>query len=181
MGLKDAVSARSIRLAAVMTTVAAASAVVLVPATAAKADTCSLRTVGPDAIAYQYSGYKGTLFTSGGVAPYSYVLVTDSLPPPGLGMNEKGVISGVPLGSGVPLQTASPATFDVQVVDSSPTPCTTVIQAQLTVYPNSDIPSTDRLVQLAENLGEYGPECVLSAVNSVTGGGPPDPNCIGLI
>jgi hypothetical protein len=174
--LKGVVATRLVRLAAVMAITAAASAVVLVPATAANADTCSLQVGGPTpGGGYEYSSYSGTLFTSGGVAPYSYALASGSLLPLGLGMNKQGIISGVPL------QTATPATFDVQVVDSSPTPCTAVIQAQLVVYPNSDIPSTDRLVQILENLGTYGPECVLSTVNTLGGGGPPDSDCIGLI
>jgi hypothetical protein len=172
-------SARLVRIVVATAIAATVSMIALLPAPAANASTCSLQTYGPSPdYASQYSSYKGTLFTNGGVAPYSYALANGSSLPPGLFLSKKGVISGVPL------QTTAPsyATFDLQVSDSAtPTTCSSVFQARLTVFRNNQIPTTDELVQIVQGLVEYGPECVLSAVDTLVNGVPPNSDCIGVI
>src|SRR5579863_293955 len=66
--------------------------------------------------------YSQPLAASGGVAPYTWSLVSGTISP-GLSLNSNGVISGTPLG---PLGLA---TFTVQVSDSSPPPVLTVQKA----------------------------------------------------
>jgi large repetitive protein len=66
--------------------------------------------------------YSQALAASGGVAPYTWALVSGGFPG-GLSMNSNGVISGTPLG---PLGVTS---FTVQVTDSSPAPALTFQKA----------------------------------------------------
>jgi len=66
--------------------------------------------------------YSQTLMASGGVAPYTWALVSGAMPP-GLSLLPSGKISGTPLG---PLGITA---FAVQVTDSSPAPALTAQKA----------------------------------------------------
>ena len=66
--------------------------------------------------------YSQTLAASGGVAPYTWTLISGTLPP-GLKLNSNGTIAGTPAG---PLGISS---FAVQVTDSSPPPALTAQKA----------------------------------------------------
>lgn len=55
------------------------------------------------------SSYSGTLNASGGIAPYTWTVISGALPP-GLSLSTSGVISGTPT-------TAGTYNFTVQVID----------------------------------------------------------------
>ncbi len=66
--------------------------------------------------------YSQTLAASGGVAPYTWTLISGTLPP-GLKLNSNGTITGAPNGAlGI-------STFAVQATDSSPPPALTAQKA----------------------------------------------------
>jgi large repetitive protein len=66
--------------------------------------------------------YSQTLAASGGVAPYTWTLISGTLPP-GLKLNSNGTITGTPNG------TLGISTFAVQATDSSPSPAMTAQKA----------------------------------------------------
>ncbi len=91
------------------------------PATLAVTTTSSL-TAGTASAAYSL-----TLAVTGGTAPYTWSVISGSLPA-GLSLSAAGVLSGTPT-------TAGTYTFTIQVVDSSTTPQTATLTATIVINP----------------------------------------------
>jgi hypothetical protein len=96
---------------------------------------CPTLTLSPTTLPNAAVGepYSQTITTSGGNAPYSYVLLTGSLPA-GLTLSSSGIIDGTPV-------TTETDTFTVHVTDAAG--CTAVQNYSLDVYPR---PSLGNLV-----------------------------------
>jgi hypothetical protein len=91
------------------------------PATLAVTTTSSLTAGTASAV------YSLTLAVTGGTAPYTWSVISGSLPA-GLSLSAAGVLSGTPT-------TAGTYTFTIQVVDSSTTPQTATLTATIVINP----------------------------------------------
>jgi hypothetical protein len=126
--------------------------------------------------------YFGVILASGGTEPYTFKIVQGSLPPELTLDPSSGHVQGTPLLPG-------DFAFTVQVVDSSiPAECKT-IPAAIHVSTGTPAENTLQYVEavaqnapsIVQRLVSEGPYCVQRQLNTLLGGGPPDPSCMGLV
>ena len=106
------------------------------------------------------SAYSQMLAANGRIAPYTWSVVSGTLPP-GLSLSPAGVIAGTPTAAGV-------STFGVQVADSESTPATATASFSLTVVP---IATTTALTSSSAEVGT-GMSVTFTATVSGSGGVP---------
>ena len=108
------------------------------------------------AAATQNADYSAPLVATGGTSPYTWSLLSGTLPP-GLTLSSGGIIAGTPTVAGT-------FTFTVGVADSSPTPATASVQLSLTIAGKVTITTSS----LPAGSVDVAYSATLSAVGGVT-------------
>ncbi len=120
----------------------------------------------PTGTAQMGVGYSSVLSAAGGVAPYTFSIISGALPP-GLSLNSStGAITGTPTTEGT-------YNFTAQVVDSKSNTATASCSIVVTSAGTSPTTTSLTLVPSSIPAGSVGPIVMTATVTPVSGGGTP--------